>query len=124
MYELRSEIEIGAPAERVWRILTDFGAYVEWNPFIRRAAGTAKVGQKLKMYVSTGGALGMTFRPTVLEATPNRQLRWLGQVGFRGLFDGEHIFTIEALGPERIRLVQREVLKGLFVPVYARTQAK
>jgi len=37
----------------------------------------------------------MTFRPTILKAEPNRELRWLGHLLVPGLFDGEHIFTIE-----------------------------
>jgi uncharacterized protein YndB with AHSA1/START domain len=37
--QLKAEIEIQAPAERVWAVLTDFGAYHEWNPFIYQAAG-------------------------------------------------------------------------------------
>src|SRR5215210_9363232 len=39
MKELHSEIEINAPAQRVWEVLTDFASYPQWNPFIRRASG-------------------------------------------------------------------------------------
>jgi uncharacterized protein YndB with AHSA1/START domain len=45
--ELRSEIDIVAPTERVWRVLTDFSAYPEWNPFIRRVSGRAEVSERL-----------------------------------------------------------------------------
>ena len=30
-----------------------------------------------------------------------------------GIFDGEHIFTIESLDPERVRFVQREEFNGV-----------
>jgi uncharacterized membrane protein len=36
MKEIHTEIEINAPAEKVWRVLTDFAAYPEWNPFVGR----------------------------------------------------------------------------------------
>ena len=36
-----------------------------------------------------------------------------------GLFDGEHVFTIEPLGENRVHLVQREIFKGLLVPLLA-----
>jgi len=75
MKEIRTEIEIEASAERIWQTLTDFAAFPEWNPFIRRASGEVKTGARLEVYIQPSGARGMTFRPTVLKAEPNRELR-------------------------------------------------
>lgn len=47
MRELRSEVTIDAPAERVWELLTDFGSLPDWNPFMQRASGEVAVGEKL-----------------------------------------------------------------------------
>src|SRR5437867_4739586 len=65
MKELRTEIEIHAPAERVWRHLTDFAAFPEWNPFIPRIRGELRVGSRLEVLLQASGTKGMTFRPTV-----------------------------------------------------------
>ena len=62
----------------------------------------------------------MTFRPKILNAEPNRELRWLGHLFVPGLFDGEHSFTIEPLGHARVRFVQREIFRGLLVPLFSR----
>ena len=120
MKELRSEIEIQASAERVWQLLTDFPSFPQWNPFIRKASGNIRAGERLEVNIQPSGASGMTFRPTVLKAEPNRELRWLGHLLISGLFDGEHIFTIEPLGESRVRFTQREVFTGLLVPLFAR----
>jgi uncharacterized protein YndB with AHSA1/START domain len=32
--EVFSEVEIQAPAERIWQVLTDFASYPEWNLFV------------------------------------------------------------------------------------------
>ena len=120
MKELRSEIEIQASAERVWQLLTDFASFPQWNPFIRRASGNVQVGERLEVNIQPSGAGGMTFRPTVLKAESNRELRWLGHLLISGLFDGEHIFTIEPFGANRVRFVQREIFTGLLVPLFAR----
>ena len=120
MKELRSEIEIQASAERVWQLLTDFPSFPQWNPFIRKATGNIRVGERLEVNIQPSGASGMTFRPTVLKAEPNRELRWLGHLLISGLFDGEHSFTIEPLGEGRVRFTQREVFTGLLVPLLAR----
>ena len=117
MKELYTEIEINATPERVWQILTDFDALPEWNPFMRRASGEVEVGARLEVFLQPSDGRGMTFKPTVVEATPNREFRWLGHLGVRGLFDGEHSFTIEPLGENRVRFVQRESFRGLLVPL-------
>jgi hypothetical protein len=116
--ELRAEIEIDAPADRVWHILTHFGAYPEWNPFIRRIGGTAAPGQKLEVRFEPPDSRGVTLRPTVLTVSPQRELAWLGHLGVPKLFDGEHHFVLESLETGRTRLVQREVFGGLFVPLF------
>ncbi|MFQ5793715.1 MAG: SRPBCC family protein [Candidatus Bipolaricaulia bacterium] len=46
MKEIQTEVEIDASAERVWQLLTDFAAFPEWNPFIRRASGKVKTGTR------------------------------------------------------------------------------
>ena len=120
MPALPREIEIQASADRVWQLLTDIASFPEWNPFIRRASGEIRIGARLEVHIQPSGASGMTFRPTVLRAEPERELRWLGHLLIPGLFDGEHIFTLESLGANRVRFVQREVFTGLLVPLFAR----
>src|SRR5215218_4856074 len=123
MKELHSQIGIDASSERVWAILTDFASYPQWNPFIRRISGELKVGERLDVRLEPPGGRGITLRPTVLSAEPNRQLRWLGHLLVPGLFDGEHTLSTEPLGETRVRFVQHEVFKGVLVPLVARSLA-
>ena len=124
MKELHTEIEIQASDKRVWQLLTDFASFPEWNPFIRQAKGEVKVGARLEVRIQPSGASGMTFKPVVLKVEPNRELRWIGRLLMPGLFDGEHIFTIETLDTNRVRFTQREVFTGLLVPLFARSLDK
>jgi hypothetical protein len=121
MKELYSEIEIAASAERVWRILTDFASYPQWNPFIRRISGEPTAGERLEVRLEPPGGMGITLRPTVLNAEPYRELRWLGRLLVKGLFDGEHSLAIQQLGENRVRFVQSEAFNGLLVPLLARS---
>jgi hypothetical protein len=123
MKELHSEIEIAASPERVWDILVDFAAYPRWNPFIRHISGELKVGERLEVRLEPPDSRGITLRPTVLSAEPNRQLRWLGHLLVTGLFDGEHTLATEPLDENRVRFVQHEVFKGVLVPLVARSLA-
>jgi hypothetical protein len=47
-------------------------------------------------------------------------LRWLGQLVVPGVFDGEHRFRLEPLGPDRVRFVQEERFTGLLAPLILR----
>src|SRR6266540_141611 len=107
--QLRAQIDIQATPDRVWEVLTDFAAYPEWNPFITQARGTARVGERLTNRMQPVGGRGITFRPTVLEADPGRQLRWLGRMLTPGIFDGE------------VRLIQHEQFRGLLAPLMAKS---
>ena len=121
MKELFAETEIRASAEHVWKLLTDFDRFPEWNPFLRRASGRLEKGGKLKVFLQPSGSRGITLKPTVIRFDPGRELRWLGHLFVPGLFDGEHAFVIEPLGADRVRFVQREVFTGILVPLFAHT---
>ncbi len=121
MKQLHTEIEIEAPAERVWELLADFASYPEWNPFIRSISGQPTPGERLEVRLEPPGGRSMTFKPKVLNAEPNRKLRWMGHLLVPGLFDGEHSFTIQPLEENRVRFVQREAFKGLLVPLFSRS---
>ncbi len=113
MREIRDEIEINASPERVWSVLTDFGSYPEWNPFVQRISGRVEKGAELDVRLVPPGKRGMGFKPTVVTAEPRREFAWLGKLLVPGLFDGEHHFELEELDGGRTRFVQREVFKGL-----------
>lgn len=97
-FSLDTKIEIDAAPETVWRILADFAAYPDWNPFVRSIEGTPERGARLKIRIQPSGTRGMNFQPQVLEASPHRELRWLGSLLMPGIFDGEHRFVIEPAG--------------------------
>src|SRR2546426_12617737 len=103
MLELRTDIEIDAPVERVWEVLDGFRPFPDWNPFIRRIRGNAQVGSRLDVFLGASGTRGMRFRPKVTKVVPNRELRWLGRVGLPRLFVCDHIFDIYHLWPTRPR---------------------
>ena len=122
MRELKTEIDIAASAETVWAILTDFPAFPEWNPFIKEAAGDLDPRAKLQVRIQPPERRAMTFKPVVQAVDRARQLRWLGKLGVRGLFDGEHRFLLEPRG-EGVRFTQAERFSGVLVSMFPRLLA-
>jgi len=114
---LATAIDIDATAAATWRVLVDFAAYPKWNPFIRRIEGESRVGARLRVTAQPGDRRPMTFKPTVVVAEPERELRWLGRVLVPGVFDGEHAFVIEQK-QGGCRLRHEESFRGLLVPLF------
>jgi hypothetical protein len=113
MSDIHTSIEIDVPAETVWSVLTDFGAYPAWNPYTR-IEGEPRVGERLRVSPGPEAGRAPTFRPRVLVAD-GRELRWLGHLYVPGLFDGEHSFVVEELDEGRSGLTQSETFSGLLV---------
>jgi hypothetical protein len=121
MREISTQIDIASSPARVWEVLTRFDAFPQWNPFIRKVSGELREGGRLEVYIQPPGHRGRTFRPVLVRVLPPRELRWLGRLWLPRLFDGEHAFTIEELGANRVRFVQRERFRGILVPLLWRS---
>lgn len=113
---LTTSIEIDATPREVWTVLADRAAYPEWNPFIVSSTGDLVQGATITNVMRDASGKDTTFTPTVLLATSDIELRWIGRVGPGAIFDGEHSFRIEPLGRDRVRLVQEERFTGAAVP--------
>jgi hypothetical protein len=113
-HKLHTDIDIEAPPDVGWDILTDLGSYSEWNPFVTSAEGTAAVGEKLTNRLQPLGGKAMTFRPQVTVAETGRVFEWLGRLGFPGVFDGRHRFELETTSTGT-HFTQSEVFNGVLV---------
>jgi hypothetical protein len=117
---IRSAIEIRAPLEVVWGVLTDFAAYPDWNPHVRRVVGKVDKGSHIAIHSQPPGGRMIVMRPTVVTWEPPTELRWRGTFVSARLFSGEHGFRVETNGANRVRFVQNETFSGILVPIYAR----
>lgn len=120
MPTIETQIVIEAPASKVWGILIDFPAMPAWNPFIRKISGSPTPGGRLTVQIEPPGQSAMTFKPTVLVASPDAELRWLGTVLGRWVFAGEHYFILEPTGPRTTRFTHGERFSGLLAPLLMR----
>lgn len=116
--EIKTTITIEASAEKVWKILTSFEDYPNWNPFIKSIRGTAGAGSKIIARIEAPGSKGMTFKPTVLAFEPNKEFRWIGHLLFPGLFDGEHRFELTENGDGTTTFIQAEKFSGILVRLF------
>jgi hypothetical protein len=94
-HRIETRIDIAAPPERVWAVLTDLDAYEHWNPFIVASQGEVRVGGRLRNRMHPPDGRATTFKPVVTIAEPPRTFEWLGHAGIPGVFEGRHRFELE-----------------------------
>ncbi len=117
--KISTSILINASPSIVWQILTAFDKYPDWNPFIKSITGTVQVGNKIKVVLP-----GATFKPIVLKMEKNTEIKWLGSLLFKGLFDGEHSFQISDNGDGTVNFEQSETFSGILVPLFKKSLNK
>ena len=50
MKSYRASVDIDAPREKVWSILTDADSYPEWDPGMDHIEGRIALGEKVKFF--------------------------------------------------------------------------
>ncbi len=100
----------------MWKVLLDFRRYPEWNPFIVDIVGEPKVGERLSLTLSLPDSnREQQLNARLLKCDSERELRWLGHLVMKGLFDGEHFFRLEARDDGTTRVVHGEDVSGLLL---------
>ncbi|MCB9246720.1 MAG: SRPBCC domain-containing protein [Flavobacteriales bacterium] len=117
MRELHTEVVISASPSIVWSVLTDFGTYPLWNPFIKKLEGEFRPGSSIDVQIHPPNSKPMRFKPVCRVANIAQELRWKGHLLIPGLFDGEHIFELKELPQGKTHFVQREQFSGILVPI-------
>lgn len=115
--EIKTQIDIDAPPERVWAVLTDFERHPTWNPFIREIRGEVREGARLHVRLGPPDGKPMTFKPVVTSAERASSFAWLGSLLAPWVFSGEHRFRLEPLDGGRTRFHHGEAFGGVLVPL-------
>jgi hypothetical protein len=119
--ELRAEVEISAPVSHVYRVLTDFEHYPEWNPFITAISGKLLSGQELSVEMSLPEGKTHVLKPRLTQVADNSELRWRGHFLFPALLDVEHFFRLSERGESLTHVVQGENFSGWLLRFAATT---
>jgi hypothetical protein len=117
--EYRASATIDADPDRIWAILTDAGAYTEWDNGVVRIDGTIAPGERIKLYSELDPKRAHAIRVVGFE--PGRQMTWKGGMPL-GLFKGVRTFdlTPEA-GGGATRFTMEERFSGPLLPLIGRS---
>ncbi len=121
-----ASIDIHAPINLIWKIMTDLAAYGEWNPFIVRVVapvGPPSVGMPLRLHVRWHNGRGV-ISPEIIarheapsadsegRETATLAYRYTGWPHRLGLVRGTRVQTVEQVAGSLARYVTREEFHG------------
>lgn len=105
-------INIRAPAERIWALLTNAADFPRWNSTVTSIDGEIAQGHKLKLRVPISDR---TFSPKVTEFEPHKRMVWSD--GAAPMFKGQRTFTLTPNPDGSTDFSMVEVFKGLMLPM-------
>lgn len=117
---VETSVDIDAPPQVVWAVLTDFPRYGEWNPFILEISGRLRRRARLDLRIAQPGAPPVRVQPRVVRVAAQEELRWKGKVLVQGILDGEHWFRLEPLPGGRTRFHHGEAFDGILLQMFGR----
>ncbi len=115
MKTIETKIMVDSTPEKIWSVLTNFKEYENWNPFMIKIIGDAKLGSKIEVQIQTVKGKKRTYKPIITKFEINKELRWKGKSLLPGIFDGERIFIIEKSAHNKVSFLHKEIFKGLGV---------
>lgn len=107
-------IEINAPIDVVWNILTDYRTYPDWNPFVIRAEGAMAEGEQVKFRVANQP---IDFEATIVSLIPQQEFIWESQP-IPGL-KPRYIRQLTQLDANRTHFYHRDEFSGWLVTLIA-----
>ena len=115
---VRSEINIQAPIETVWNVVTNTSEYAEWNSVMLLLDGNLKEGNTVKYQFKQEEGKSYEIPSNVKKIEPKKLLNQFG--GTRGILTFDHKYIFEKDG-ENTRLIIHEEYRGIMVPFWNAT---
>lgn len=109
-------IEIQAPASIVWEVITDLGAYPQWNPFCVECSSTLKPGDPIDMRVKLF-ARPQRQREWMQEHVPGRRLSYSMKPVPMGALSSGRSHEVKSIGKDRTRYCSHFELRGWMLPL-------
>jgi hypothetical protein len=112
----RVEVNIRAPAARVWSLLTNAGDFPRWNSTVTRIEGQIQDGASLRLKVP---GIDRTVTVKVSGLVPNERMVWTG--GSTLVIKGVRAFALTARGDGSTDFAMEERFSGLVFALVKRS---
>ena len=115
--QIDARIDIDAPIERVWKVLTEFERYPEWNPFTVRVLARLEMGAAVSMRVNLIGSFVQPQTEYITTLDPGRRICWSMKGLPNWLLGATRCQWLEPLSSERTRYASTDRITGILAPI-------
>ncbi|MFN2377013.1 MAG: SRPBCC family protein [Candidatus Binatia bacterium] len=116
-------VDIDAPRDLVWSVLTDFPNYAAWNRFTPSVACSGVPGTSVELKVCFPGAKPMRQVEVLNVFEAPRRLAWGMKMGTSAILVANRYQVVNDLGEGRTRYTTTDYLSGLLAPLVRRLYA-
>ncbi len=109
--EIHTKININAPIDKVWNILSNTENYEKWNPFMV-IEGNFEKGETIKLKIKLSPKKVFKFKP-VITVFEKGHIEWKGKFLFPGLLDACHTLRLNEDGKNKTTFIHEETFSGL-----------
>jgi hypothetical protein len=108
-------INIQAPPNRIWALLTTAGDFPRWNSTVKSIEGRIAPGEKIKLWATI--APERVFNLTINQFVPDQMMVWSD--GRAPMFKGVRSYTLTPRADGSTDFSMSEVYSGLMLPMIA-----
>ncbi len=114
MQTIGTEIDIEAPCEKVWAIITNVDKWHEWSPTINASEGKAEVGSvvTITMMSKEAGKDGPKYSPKIIKMDEPKYFHWRAHMMAGFIFTNDKIIELEPTATGT-KVIHKETFKGL-----------
>lgn len=113
---IEHNLEVDAPAEAVWEVISDMGSYKEWNPFVIDCSSTLKPGDPVDMTVRLGKQTRQE-QEVMVSCNEGRGFTYAMRPPPLGALASRRSHDIEPIDENRSVYKSRFELKGWLSPI-------
>ena len=114
--ECHVDLNVRAPVQRLWALLTDSSGFPRWNSTVTAIDGEIREGGRLRVHVPSTTRV---FTPRVSGVVPNARMTWTG--GFSPIFKGVRTFELRSKQDGTTDFSMSETFSGLMLPLVSRS---
>jgi hypothetical protein len=114
----RTTFSIGASAATVWKVLTEFERYPEWNPSLKSISGELRPGATVALTLGMPGRPSPKVKARLGDVAVGRRLTWHGNAGADWLFAGDREFVIDEQPDATVLVTHTEDVHGALSPIF------